>query len=103
MELDIIEYDASKYGGRTPTEDGIYHVGVEGNCNYNRVINSEPAWTIGIVDNIFTFIFQPSCVSSNPLLHQTNKDRVDKFNELISEHYPDDLESVLAIEATLNL
>jgi hypothetical protein len=72
---------------------------------WHRYLNKREVWSVAIIptDNTFTFLILSPDFSneytSNDIVDQTNEFRIAEFNRLISEHYPQDLDSVLKLQS----
>ena len=66
-----------------------------------RIVDNKSAWLMTFVGHKFSFVLKEASKfhTSNNVLDGTNNNRVAYFNALISEHYPQDLDSVIAVQA----
>jgi hypothetical protein len=66
-----------------------------------RIVDNKSAWLMTVVGHRFSFVLKEASKfhTSNNVLDRTNNNRVACFNALISEHYPQDLDSVIAVQS----
>jgi hypothetical protein len=96
------------------TKDGIYvHIFDSTSTEWSRVLNNRVVWTVFIrhPDYMFNCLIRFSFLILSPdfsneytskeTLDNTNEIMVAEFNRLISEIYPEDLDSVIKLQSEL--
>ena len=65
-----------------------------------KIVDNKSAWLMYVVGHSFSFALKEDSKfhTSNNVLDGTNNNRVAEFNRLISEHYPQDLDSVISVQ-----
>ena len=93
-------------------KDGIYvltedNLGIEGIKSYYKIIDNKTAWMMTFVGNKlpkFLFVVRESHDKIHTQINtvcEPNESMIAKFNSLITEHYPEDSDSVLKLQSEL--